>query len=152
MSTPSPTSYTLERATDADRDWLFALYETTMRGIIDDAVGWNDHAQQIRFDESYRVSQFELVIQNEVRVGALYRAAHQNRLHISLILILPPHQGRSLGTHIIENSQPHCLEQDSTLTLSTFKNNPALRLYQRLGFEVTGEDEHFFDMTWKPQL
>jgi ribosomal protein S18 acetylase RimI-like enzyme len=36
------------------------------------------------------------------------------------------------------------------LKLDVVKINPALRLYQRLGFRITGEEEHKFNMTLDP--
>jgi ribosomal protein S18 acetylase RimI-like enzyme len=34
------------------------------------------------------------------------------------------------------------------LKLDVVKINPAMRLYLRLGFRITGEEEHKFNMPW----
>jgi ribosomal protein S18 acetylase RimI-like enzyme len=36
------------------------------------------------------------------------------------------------------------------LKLDVVKINPAMRLYLRLGFRITGEEEHKFNMTLDP--
>jgi ribosomal protein S18 acetylase RimI-like enzyme len=55
------------------------------------------------------------------------------------IAVLPEYRGQGIGTallaHLIEAAQP-CYP---AISLSVDPDNPALRLYRRLGFEVVGE-------------
>jgi ribosomal protein S18 acetylase RimI-like enzyme len=55
------------------------------------------------------------------------------------IAVLPPYRGRGIGTallaHLIKAAQPRY----PAISLSVDPDNPVLRLYRRLGFEVVGE-------------
>lgn len=56
------------------------------------------------------------------------------------IAVLPAYRGQGIGTallaHLIEAARPRY----PAISLSVDSDNPALRLYRRLGFEVVGED------------
>ena len=56
------------------------------------------------------------------------------------ISILPPHRGQGVGTalmmHLFELLRERGYKRTS---LSVQKNNPAVRFYKQLGYEVTGE-------------
>ncbi|NEP85299.1 MAG: GNAT family N-acetyltransferase, partial [Okeania sp. SIO3B3] len=54
------------------------------------------------------------------------------------IALRPSYRGRGLGTrlltHLLQAARPHY----ATVSLSVSRDNPALRLYQRFGFEAVG--------------
>lgn len=56
------------------------------------------------------------------------------------ISVLPEHRGQGVGTMLIERLFELLRRRGYTRTsLSVQKNNPALRLYKRLGYTITGE-------------
>lgn len=82
--------------------------------------------------------------ENETRVGAVWSrqlAADEDGTLLPEIAaaVLPSHIGRGLGTHLLHAYLAAAQKQFTAVTLSVRANNPALRLYQRLGFQVTGE-------------
>ena len=148
MTRLSPDSYKLEPAAAEHGQWLYQLYESSMRPVIEGAVGWVDVEQRQRFARSYSIEQFQLISVGTLLAGALYTVAEPEKLHLSLLLIHADFRNRSLGTQVIESLQA---QQDRRpITLSVFKNNPALSLYNRLGFRIDAEDDHFFEMSWRP--
>jgi ribosomal protein S18 acetylase RimI-like enzyme len=48
--------------------------------------------------------------------------------------------GQKILQQIMTDSKPKLFE------LTVLKENPALQLYKRLGFEITGEDQHEYFM------
>mgnify|MGYP003956556651 CR=1 FL=1 len=148
MKESSRGSYWLEPASAEDRLWLYQLYEESLRPVIDEAVGWDDEDQRRRFGRSYEAEKFQLITQGSTRAGALYTIAQPENLHLSLLLIHEDFRNRSLGTQIIEDIQKE--QAGGPITLSVFKNNPAVSFYKRLGFRVDVEDEYFLEMSWRP--
>ncbi|MEM8830516.1 MAG: GNAT family N-acetyltransferase [Cyanobacteria bacterium P01_G01_bin.19] len=52
------------------------------------------------------------------------------------IAVLPKYRGRGIGTKLLTELFSQVRNQYSAISLSVSSNNPALRLYRRLGFEV----------------
>jgi ribosomal protein S18 acetylase RimI-like enzyme len=55
-----------------------------------------------------------------------------------------------LGRSIIEDLMREAARQEKTVTLHVERFNPALRLYQRLGFRVVEDQEINFFMQCRP--
>jgi ribosomal protein S18 acetylase RimI-like enzyme len=55
-------------------------------------------------------------------------------------------QRLGIGTHILGKLMAQCSHSSKALTLAVMKINPAIRLYERLGFRVTHEDQCKFYM------
>ncbi len=62
------------------------------------------------------------------------------------VQLMPEHQNRGIGAALIRGLQAEAREAGMPLKLKVLKTNPALRLYERLGFVVVGDDEHGFEM------
>jgi ribosomal protein S18 acetylase RimI-like enzyme len=66
----------------------------------------------------------------------------EGSLFLAYVAILPAFQGRGVGTAIVRDLVEEARAQDLPVTLQVLKENPgARRLYERLGFAVTGENE-----------
>ncbi len=56
------------------------------------------------------------------------------------IAVLPEYRGLGIGTLLINHALKDALERYPAVSLSVSQDNPAANLYQRLGFEVVGQD------------
>lgn len=56
------------------------------------------------------------------------------------IAILPDYRKQGLGTRLLNHMIAEAAKQHSGLSLSVSSDNPAKRLYQRLGFEIIAQD------------
>jgi ribosomal protein S18 acetylase RimI-like enzyme len=59
-------------------------------------------------------------------------------------------RGQGIGTAVVNALVEEAMRANRALTLGVVKTNPALRLYERLGFRVTHEDERKFYMRRDP--
>ncbi len=66
--------------------------------------------------------------------------------HIINLTIDNEFQGQSIGTAILKDIIEKAKEEKKKVTLKVHRHNPAIRLYQRLGFEKTKEDEVYVSM------
>jgi ribosomal protein S18 acetylase RimI-like enzyme len=55
------------------------------------------------------------------------------------IAVLPGYLGRGVGTQLLQHLLEAAKEHYSVVALSVRATNPAIRLYERMGFVVTGE-------------
>ena len=83
--------------------------------------------------------------------GVLVIELRENNLYIALIEILPEFQGRGVGTAIFDELTSQAQARNQAMMLHVLKSNePARRLYEKLGFQVVIEEEHRFKMIKEP--
>jgi len=142
------TLYELRAATAAEKDCIFEGYRTTVGPYVAHAWGWDEAFQREKFWEAHPLREFK-VIQVDARFGGgLHVEEDAADLHIRMIFVLPEFQGQGIGSRLLTHI--HCLagHQEKGLCLKVIRANPAERLYHRLGFAVTGQDESSYDMRW----
>ena len=83
-------------------------------------------------------------------VGTLKVTRDGHDWHLVQIQIVPDLQSQGIATRLIEQLIAEARAAGARLRLNVLRANPARRLYERLGFRVTGEGEHDFVMHWQP--
>ena len=79
-------------------------------------------------------------------VGRYLLQKIQDSWRIVDLAILPKWRGQGIGTRLLEQLARQASAEGLALTLRVEKNNPALRLYTRLGFAIVGNDELSYEM------
>jgi len=64
------------------------------------------------------------------------------------VALLSPLRGAGVGTSILEQLQAYATERELPLRLSVHPQNPATRLFHRLGFVTTSAETSRTDMEW----
>jgi ribosomal protein S18 acetylase RimI-like enzyme len=144
MSDPKPV-LTLRPASPADEAFLFALRKATMTDHLT-RVGEpvDDAAHQARLQ--YRYDAAQVICVDGEPAGLLKAHRTDTEWVVVQIQIAPALQGRGMGERALHHVL-HAAEADALpVTLKVIKGNPAKRLYDRLGFEIVGEDETQFHM------
>lgn len=85
-----------------------------------------------------------LIHVNGTRIGAIKYHDSSASVEIFQLQIHPDVQGQGYGRRIIEYIMANT--RAKTIKLSVLKENPALHLYHRLGFEIVDEDNFEFYM------
>ena len=65
---------------------------------------------------------------------------------VAQLQVAPEHQGRGIGTQMLEHVRAEAQNVGADVLLSVLKSNPALRLYLRQGFSVAGESSIAYKM------
>lgn len=93
--------------------------------------------QQKHYKEKYPASEILIIEHLGTRVGRLHMDRHTNsNWHIIDICLLPSLCGQGIGTAILNKLIKHADQAGSPCSLYVRKDNPAKRLYQRLGFRT----------------
>jgi ribosomal protein S18 acetylase RimI-like enzyme len=88
----------------------------------------------------------EIVLEGKKSVGLLKVHRDKHLWAILQVQICPSMQGKGVGTWLIKNIIREAKSAKVSLTLSVLRNNPARRLYESLGFVVTGSNDYEYFM------
>ncbi len=128
-----------------DIDWLLALRLATMSEHFARSGQDLDDAEQLarvkhRFDAVRVLSRDgrDVGMTKILREGALW--------HLVQIQIVPEAQGQGLGSAVIGELLAEAEGAGAAVSLQVLKVNPAQRLYQRLGFVITDDTGHSYEM------
>lgn len=151
---------TINDADNSDRDFLRALYAETRdwerRQTIWSDADWADFitgqfdAQDQHYKRTYLGASFRIIQLDDVDIGRLYADRQDDCLRIIELTIAPEYRGRGIGTDILRALMNEAHGGKVPVRLSVEKNNPALTLYLRHGFQVTGDLRSRVEMTWQP--
>jgi len=138
--------YTLRPATDADYDFLYKLHVAAIRPAVEATWGWDDAFQQELFRSRWNPAETQIIVIEE-EVGVFKLDEQDGSVFISLIEIHPDHQNCGLGTTIVQDILTKAHQRSLPVLLHVLKaNEDALRLYERLGFEIIEEREERYVM------
>ena len=144
--------------TDNDLPFLARLYASTRHEELA-PVPWTAEdkaaflrmqfeAQHAHFQRHYTGADW-LVIEREAEpIGRVYIARWAREHRLVDIALLPGFCGRGLGTALLRDLMDEARAADKPLTIHVEKNNPAMRLYRRLGFAAVGEHGIYDLMRW----
>ena len=131
--------YTLRRATGADAAFIYHLHRAAMRDYVAQTWGWDEAFQARVFEEHFDPVRYQVIVVDGRDAGVVSVERHPDALFLATIEILPEYQRRGLGTAVIEAILAQARAEAMPVALRVLKVNPARRLYERLGFDVTGE-------------
>lgn len=137
----------LRLASDDDRPFIESVFFDTQRWLIEALFGWRGDeferskvAKELAELDQRAKTQIVLVDGSEAGWMMVQRPGDAIDLHS--IFLAPAWQNRGIGTLLIRRLIVEARAASIPLRLSTAKINPAVRLYKRLGFVVTGEDNY----------
>lgn len=88
----------------------------------------------------------QIVLEVDRPVGLIKVHRGDRHWEIVQLQLCPSIQGKGVGTWLVQTVIQHAASAQVSLTLSVLHDNPAKRLYQSLGFAVTGSDDHEYFM------
>jgi ribosomal protein S18 acetylase RimI-like enzyme len=141
----------LRAATQADESFLLHVLKTTMQTYIEQLWGWDEPVQRQRFEEEFDPGRDQIVAYEGADIGVLGIERHEDALFIDKIYILPDYQRCGIGTALIQTVLDDAFQSDLPVRLRVLKNNPAKRLYERLGFVQVAETETSYVMQAGPK-
>lgn len=140
---------TLRPITDADMEFLLALYGTTREDELRQ-VDWTPEqkaafvhhqfwAQHRHWQENYTDTSWDLLLVDGEPAGRLYVARWPDEIRIVDIALAPAYRNGGLGTRLIRELFDEGDRSGRKVSIHVEIFNPARRLYERLGFVQAGE-------------
>ena len=136
--------YTTRPATKSDIEWLDPFYEELMKPYVELTHKWNE----VKFRESFDFEHTNIIQINNQNIGMLKVEQRDGYTFLGDIQIKKEFQGRGIGSQIINDLIEKSIFQGLPIRLKVLKGNPAIRLYQRLGFTVANELDNSYEMEY----
>ena len=148
-------------ATDEDLGFLALVYASTRLEEVA-RTGWpledqrrflahQFDAQHRHYRQNYPAAEWLVIEREGTAVGRLYLEEWPDQIRLIDIALLPDHRGGGSGSAILADLMAMAAAAGKPLTIHVEKNNPAMRLYRRLGFEPIDEHGVYDLMEWKPE-
>jgi ribosomal protein S18 acetylase RimI-like enzyme len=102
-------------------------------------------ARRMHYMAAFPDAECKVILANEEPVGS-FTVSRDGALVLVDISLLPRHRNQGFATRLITELQ----QEGSPIELTVDLTNPAKRLYERLGFEETSQDEIHASMRWEP--
>jgi ribosomal protein S18 acetylase RimI-like enzyme len=103
-------------------------------------------AQHRYYQEHYPDATFSIILSDGRAAGRLYVARRPEEIRIIDIALLPAYRNAGIGTSLLEDLISESEHARKPLSIHVERFNPALRLYERLGFEKVADKGVYFLM------
>ncbi len=152
------TPVALRPSAASDEEFLLSVYASTR---LDEMalVPWTQEqkaafvqmqfrAQRQSYLTQYPQAQYYIIEQGSQRIGRMIVDRSQPAILLMDIALLPDYRNAGIGTALIRQLQDEALQAGCALRLHVETFNPALHLYERLGFRSIGESGIYLEMEW----
>ena len=106
--------------------------------------------QESMFQKLWTPSQVCMIQADGIDVGWLQTVVSKSEHMLGQIFVDAPFQRKGIGTEVLRRIVEEASRLQLPIRLAVVKFNPSRRLYERLGFKVTHEDERKVYMTREP--
>ncbi len=151
MESIAATKIALRPARTQDFDYCESLYFEEMKRIIQ-KLKLDMAVQVVSFRKQWDLSQVRIITFNGVDAGWLQSTTRDDTLFLGQLFVDHSYQRRGIGTAVMNRIIGEATRVRQAVTLGVVKINPALRLYERLGFRITHEDDRKFYMRRDPAI
>jgi ribosomal protein S18 acetylase RimI-like enzyme len=149
---------TLTSSTAADREFLFEVYASSRADEMA-LIQWSAQEKEVFLrqqfelqDRHYRAhypsARFQLVRHEERNIGRLYTHETEREIRVMDIALLPPWRRRGIGGSLLREILARAADSARIVTLHVEHQNPARRLYNRLGFRTVADVGVYLRLEW----
>ena len=148
----------LRPITPDDMEFLYRVYASTREEELS-VTSWSDdekeqflrmqfHAQHTYYQEHYGDAEYDVILSGDTPIGRLYVDRRPDEIRVIDIALLPEHCGGGIGSGFVRELMKEAGADGKAVRLHVEKNNPAKRLYFRLGFRDVGDAGVYDLMQW----
>ena len=146
---------------ETDLPFLRELYASTRRDEmkqtgwpkqeVEDFLRQQFEAQHAFYMEQFAGADFDLILgEDGAPIGRLYLEERDDEFRVIDIALLPNSRGKGIGGKIMQEVIDKAFAVDKAVRIHVEHNNPAMHLYQRLGFKMVEEQGVYHLMEIKP--
>ncbi len=164
--TTAPPGLRLRPITEDDLPFLAELYASTRREEVAQTpwsdeekeafLRWQFENQHQHYQTYYPGCEFLVVEQGgegggaAEPIGRLYVDRWEKEIRLVDIALVPEHRGAGLGGALVGELLAEGARSGLPVSIHVEYNNPALRLYRRLGFRHVDSNGIYYLMKWTP--
>lgn len=132
-----------------DDEFLLGLYASTRAEEMSltnwnadqkrEFLRWQFDLQRKHYRLHYADAAFDVVLLESVPIGRMYVLRQAHDIRLMDISLLPEFRRRGIGGRLVQDLLGEAARTHTPVTLHVEPYNPAVRLYERLGFTVIEE-------------
>ncbi len=145
-----------------DEEFLFSVYASTRMEEMDSA-DWSTaqkdfflrmqfRAQSHAYMENYPGAELQLIVRDGIPIGRLYVHRRRDEIRVMEISLLPEYRGHGIGSQLLKGILEEGAESNRPVTIHVEQFNPAMHLYEQLGFRRAGDHGAYVFMKWLPPI
>lgn len=152
-------SLALRPATSEDDEFLFGLFRSAREAefaalpggdaVLEPLLRIQFRAQRLQYETAFPQAAHMIVLEQGRPAGRLLVDRSGTAFRLVDIALLPSLRNRGIGSVLIRDLMAQAAAADRPLALQVWKDNPAARLYRRLGFQVVAGGETYVQMEWR---
>lgn len=119
-------------------------------GMKDSFIRQQFNAQHAWYQEHYQGATFDVILVDGAPAGRLYVHRRPKEIRLVDIALLPEFRKGGLGTSILRDLLAEGEAAGKPVTIHVEVYNPAMRLYERLGFRPVEDRGVYRLMEWRP--
>jgi len=142
-----------------DQAFQYEVYASTRLEEME-LMGWNDAQQDAFLQMQFMMQQrsyaarypnesYQIILYGGVKAGHLLVVREDKAIRLVDVAILPQFRNNGIGTLVINNLLQEALATGRSTMLHVMRSNRAIRLYERLGFLKTAENEMYIEMRYQ---
>jgi ribosomal protein S18 acetylase RimI-like enzyme len=136
----------LQQAKAEHYDFCLHLFLLTMRPYMQELGVWDEQEQRSTIATQWKLEEVRIISVDGNDVGWLQIAELPAEIRLQKFFILPEYQRSGIGSEVLSRLLATWKPTGKKIVLRVLKNNPARRLYERLGFSVIAEAGVVFRM------
>ena len=129
---------------------MLACFKHTMREAVARTWGWDESFQDASFARQVRTADCVVFESGSTFAGFAAVERHAHAWTLQMLCLMPALQRLGHGTRWLQALKHDAACRGVPVHLHVMKVNPAQLLYERLGFEVIGEDGAVYEMALAP--
>jgi ribosomal protein S18 acetylase RimI-like enzyme len=154
----STPEVSLRPVVPGDEEMLFRIYASTREEELS-VLNWSAAAQDAflrqqftaqdrHYQQAFAGAQFSLLVVSGEAIGRLYIWREAAGLRIIDLALLPEWRGRGIGSRLLRGLLEEAAANRQRVVIHVEANNPARRLYDRLGFRAVSNNGVYRQMEW----
>jgi ribosomal protein S18 acetylase RimI-like enzyme len=144
-----------------DQEFLYRVYASS-REMELAAVPWDDaqkeqflrmqfNAQDKYYHEYYSNAAYDVVLVDGEPAGRLYVDRWAEEIRVMDIALLPQYRNTGIGSTLLRRVMDEGAQSGKKVSIHVEQFNPALRLYERLGFKGKEQRGVYYLLEWTPE-
>jgi GNAT superfamily N-acetyltransferase len=111
--------------------------------------GWDEDVQRNYHSKAWQQQKPDIITYDGKQIGTIATIETEDCIEIGQFFILPDHQNKGIGTHLLKGILDKADQLGKNVTLRFLKNNPVKSLYVRHGFRIVDTNEILYYMERK---
>jgi GNAT superfamily N-acetyltransferase len=145
-------SITLRQVGPEDEDFLFELFRQTvgeeLKALGDPILRMQFRAQAMTYRAEFPRADHQIILLDDRPIGRVMVERIESENRGVDIALLSEYRSGGIGGMLIQELLDEAARAGKPFRISVVKSNPAMRLYERLGFQTIGATETQFLMEW----